>query len=69
MNNAQRSALSFAVIAGLLMIVGFSQSWSLMLTIFNLCLISSVMALGVNIQWGYAGLFNVGTSPTPIRNS
>jgi len=31
------------------------------LTIFNLCLISSVRALGVNIQWGYAGLFNVGT--------
>ncbi|MHA1128676.1 MAG: branched-chain amino acid ABC transporter permease, partial [Alphaproteobacteria bacterium] len=27
---------------------------------FNLCLISAVMALGVNIQWGYAGLFNVG---------
>ena len=27
----------------------------------NLCLISAVMALGVNIQWGYAGLFNVGT--------
>ena len=26
----------------------------------NFCLISAVMALGVNIQWGYAGLFNVG---------
>jgi ABC-type branched-subunit amino acid transport system permease subunit len=23
-------------------------------------LISAIMALGVNIQWGYAGLFNVG---------
>jgi len=61
MNNTQRSALAFAVMAGLLLIVGFFQSWSLMLSIFNLCLISSVMALGVNIQWGYAGLFNVGT--------
>ncbi len=61
MNNAQRSTLAFAVMAGLLMVVGFSQSWPLMLTILNLCLISSVMALGVNIQWGYAGLFNVGT--------
>ena len=30
------------------------------LTILNLCLISAIMALGVNIQWGYAGLFNVG---------
>jgi len=28
--------------------------------IINMCLISAVMALGVNIQWGYAGLFNVG---------
>jgi len=61
MNNAQRSALSFTVMAALLMVVGFSQSWPLMLTILNLCLISAVMALGVNIQWGYAGLFNVGT--------
>ena len=30
------------------------------LTILNLCLISAVMSLGVNIQWGYAGLFNAG---------
>ncbi len=61
MSNTMRSALAFAVMACLLMIVGFSQSWSLMLAIINLCLISSLMALGVNIQWGYAGLFNVGT--------
>ena len=61
MKNAQRAVLSFAVIAALLLAVGYFQSWSLMLAILNLCLISSVMALGVNIQWGYAGLFNVGT--------
>ena len=30
------------------------------LSILNLCLISAVMALGLNMQWGYAGLFNVG---------
>ena len=30
------------------------------LAILNLCLISAIMALGVNIQWGYAGLFNTG---------
>ncbi|MDP6692046.1 MAG: branched-chain amino acid ABC transporter permease, partial [Alphaproteobacteria bacterium] len=40
--------------------VGLMQSWSLALAILNLCLISAVMSLGVNIQWGYAGLFNVG---------
>jgi branched-chain amino acid transport system permease protein len=61
MSNTRRSVISFAVMAALLVIVGMSQSWPLMLTILNLCLISSVMALGVNIQWGYAGLFNVGT--------
>ena len=46
--------------AGLIVLVGQWQSWNLALSILNLCLISSVMALGVNIQWGYAGLFNVG---------
>jgi branched-chain amino acid transport system permease protein len=44
----------------MLLMVGFGQSWSVCLSIFNLCLISAIMALGVNIQWGYAGLFNVG---------
>ncbi|GAB5377358.1 MAG: branched-chain amino acid ABC transporter permease [Acuticoccus sp.] len=36
------------------------QSWTLALSILNLCLVSAVMALGVNIQWGYAGLVNFG---------
>jgi branched-chain amino acid transport system permease protein len=30
------------------------------LQILNLCLLSAIMSIGVNIQWGYAGLFNVG---------
>ncbi len=46
--------------AALLIIVGFVQSWHVALSILNMCLISAIMALGVNIQWGYAGLFNVG---------
>jgi hypothetical protein len=50
----------FAGMAALLLFVGFFQSWTLSLTIVNLCLISAIMALGVNIQWGYAGLLNVG---------
>lgn len=61
MTNAVRGPLYFTIMAALLMIVGFYQSWSLAFAIINLCLISSIMALGVNIQWGYAGLFNVGT--------
>ena len=60
MSNSMRTTLAFGFMAGLLMLVGFAQSWSLSLTILNLCLISAVMALGVNIQWGYAGLFNIG---------
>jgi len=55
-----RNVLLFAGMFALLAAVGFGQSWSVALTIFNLCLISAIMALGVNIQWGYAGLFNVG---------
>ena len=55
-----RVFISFGIMSLLLLLVGFFQSWSLCLTILNLCLISAVMALGVNIQWGYAGLFNVG---------
>ncbi|NQZ71537.1 MAG: branched-chain amino acid ABC transporter permease, partial [Dinoroseobacter sp.] len=39
---------------------GFVQSWNVALTIFNMGLVSAIMALGVNMQWGYAGLFNVG---------
>ena len=44
----------------LLILVGTLQSWNVALTILNLCLISAIMTLGVNIQWGYAGLFNAG---------
>jgi branched-chain amino acid transport system permease protein len=55
------SPSSLAVMAALLIVaVGVFQSWTLALTILNLCLISAIMALGVNMQWGYAGLFNVG---------
>lgn len=60
MTYSTRVYLSFSTMAALLLIVGFAQSWSLALAILNLCLISSVMVLGVNMQWGYAGLFNAG---------
>ena len=60
MSRAWRATLAFALMATLLTLVGQLQSWSLALAILNLCLISAVMSLGVNIQWGYAGLFNAG---------
>ena len=49
------------IIMGLLIIlVGAIQSWPMALAILNLCLISAVMTMGANIQWGYAGLINFG---------
>jgi branched-chain amino acid transport system permease protein len=60
MSNEKKTWLAFGIVGLLLLIVGFAQSWSVALGIFNLCLISAVMALGVNMQWGYAGLLNVG---------
>ena len=45
---------------GLIVLVGIFQSWNIALSIFNLCLISAVMTMGANIQWGYAGLINFG---------
>jgi len=50
----------FAAMGLALVAVGLFQSWNVALAILNLSLISAVMALGVNIQWGYAGIFNVG---------
>ena len=55
-----RNSILAGIMACLLAIVGFSQSWNLAFSLLNMCLISAIMALGVNIQWGYAGLFNAG---------
>ena len=55
-----KTPISFSIMSLVLLLVGFFQSWALALGIFNLSLISAIMALGVNIQWGYAGIFNVG---------
>ncbi|WCR09280.1 branched-chain amino acid ABC transporter permease [Paracoccus stylophorae] len=61
-----RAPLIFAVLAVLFILEGtvrnamFSGSWNTSLGILNMGLISAITALGVNMQWGYAGLFNVG---------
>ena len=44
----------------LIILVGIFQSWSIALSILNYCLISAVMTIGANLQWGYAGLINFG---------
>ena len=55
-----RAIITFSIMGFVLLFVGFNQSWALVIGIINMSLISAIMALGVNIQWGYAGLFNVG---------
>ncbi|WP_272010805.1 branched-chain amino acid ABC transporter permease [Roseovarius sp. ZX-A-9] len=50
----------FALVGVLILLTGFLQSWNSALLILNMGLISAIMALGVNLQWGFAGLFNIG---------
>ena len=51
---------AYVIMLGLIILVGIFQSWNVALSIFNMCLISAVMTMGANIQWGYAGLINFG---------
>ena len=60
MTGAARILVLYAAMAALIALVGVLQSWNVALAILQLSLISAIMALGVNIQWGYAGLFNSG---------
>ena len=55
-----RNILLFAFVAALIIGEGLTASWNTALGILNMGLISAILALGVNMQWGYAGLFNVG---------
>ena len=55
-----RSAALYAGMAVLLIGTGMVQGWNTALLILNMGLISAIMSLGVNLQWGFAGLFNVG---------
>ena len=51
---------AYAIMILLIVLVGVFQSWNVALSILNFCLISAVMTMGANIQWGYAGLINFG---------
>ena len=52
--------IAYTIMLGLIILVGIFQSWNVALSIFNMCLISAVMTMGANVQWGYAGLINFG---------
>ena len=57
----RRNVLLFSGVGILFVLTGILQSWNLSLSILQMALVSAVMALGVNMQWGFAGLFSVGT--------
>ena len=55
-----RNFILFGGVALLFVLTGLMQSWNLSLQILNIGVLSAIMALGVNMQWGYAGLFSTG---------
>ncbi|MFT7594445.1 MAG: branched-chain amino acid transport system permease protein [Paracoccaceae bacterium] len=60
MNDIVKNTGLFVLVGALLVITGLMQSWNSAVLILNMGLISAIMAIGVNLQWGFAGLFNVG---------
>ncbi|MCX7565504.1 branched-chain amino acid ABC transporter permease [Sulfitobacter sp. F26169L] len=60
MTDTVKNTALFALVFALILISGFFQGWNNALFILNMGIISAIMALGVNLQWGFAGLFNVG---------
>ena len=57
-----RDRLYFAAALALIAAAGLIQSWNVALAILNFALVSAILSLGINIQWGYAGLFNIGAT-------
>ncbi len=60
MSETVKNTLLFVIVGGLILLTGFTQSWNAAILILNMGLISAIMSIGVNLQWGFAGLFNVG---------
>ena len=60
MSVSQRYWIVFAILTALIVLTGLVQSWSGALSLLTIGLISAIITLGLNIQWGYAGLFNAG---------
>ena len=60
MRNYLNVISAYSIMILLIILVGIFQSWTIALSILNYCLISAVMTMGANIQWGYAGLINFG---------
>ena len=55
-----REVLIVLLVLALILVTGIFQSWNSALLILNMGLVSAILSIGVNLQWGVAGLFNVG---------
>ena len=60
MTDTLRTTGLFVLVGVLILITGFTQGWNTALLILNMGMVSAIMSIGVNLQWGFAGLFNVG---------
>ena len=60
MTHQFRSILLVLIVLILILFTGIFQSWNSALLILNMGLVSAILSIGVNLQWGVAGLFNVG---------
>ena len=60
MTDMTKNTVLFAIVFGLIVLTGIVQGPNVALTLFNMGLVSAIVAIGVNLQWGFAGLFNVG---------
>ncbi len=60
MRVSQRYWIVSAILTALFVLTGVVQSWPGALSLLTIGLISAIITLGLNMQWGYAGLFNAG---------
>ena len=56
----RRAIILFSGVTLLYILTGLLLSWNVSLTILIIGILSAIMALGVNMQWGFAGLFSTG---------
>ena len=60
MTHQIRTIVLVFIVLALILFTGIFQSWNSALLILNMGLVSAILSIGVNLQWGVAGLFNVG---------
>ena len=54
MTDMTKNTVLFAIVFGLIILTGIVQGPNVALTLFNMGLVSAIVAIGVNLQWGFA---------------